>query len=137
MPENVDPTAPSATAVDGEANATEVTIERLLMAEYSEKALFSGVPSHLIEGLAQYIVRGVPTGSFLQAALSNDLKDAFGRADSESRLGMYAIVRFICNDMPHSAQGSRKTVAAWIAAGGQLGKRASKASPTQLHSNKV
>ena len=72
------------------------------------------VPEHSKAGLDAYVKDGIPPGGFLQAVLSNDLKDAFGRADIENRTHMVEIVNYLYNKMPVQCQGSRKIVEAWL-----------------------
>jgi hypothetical protein len=71
-----------------------------------------------MDTLVRYINDGVPTGSFLQAVLSNDLMDAMGRADIESRMDLFEISQFVYNKMPSASWGSRKRVDEWIRSGG-------------------
>ena len=84
--------------------------------------VFSGyhseVPEHLRDGLLRYVRYHQPPGHFLRAVLSNDLKEAFGRADEQSRAGMFAIVRWLYNDAPSICWGSPQLVKDWLAESG-------------------
>lgn len=80
-----------------------------------EEVLLQRVPAHLRGGITDYVDHHIPTGSFLEAVLSNDLKEAFGRADLESRLGMYDIVSYLFNCAPESCWGSPEAYKAWLA----------------------
>ncbi len=73
------------------------------------------VPEHLHEGLVEYIAARRPTGDFLTAVLSNDLKGAVGRADEMSGPALPAIVRFLYNVAPAPCWGSPDVVQAWLA----------------------
>jgi hypothetical protein len=75
-----------------------------------------GVPDGCHGGLIRYILYGVPTGSFLQAVLSNDLMEAFGRADIFNRAGMFSIVSFLYNHAPSQCYGSPEKYSAWLTA---------------------
>jgi len=72
------------------------------------------IPPHAKAGLDAYVKDGIPTGGFLRAVLSNDLKEAFGRADIENRTHMFEIVNYVYNDVPVRCQGSWKIVNAWL-----------------------
>ena len=74
------------------------------------------IPINVAEGLARYIFDQCPTGGFLKAVLSNDLKEAYARADAGSERSMGAIVRVLYNHTPLACQGSPEIVQAWLAA---------------------
>lgn len=80
-----------------------------------EKLVESQVPEHLHDGLVEYIVIRRPTGHFLKAVLSNDLREACGRADFESRTALYEIVFFLHNYATSTCWGSPAAVEAWLA----------------------
>lgn len=61
-----------------------------------------------------YATKGIPTGDFLAAVLSNDLMDAMGRADEDNRDDLFEICEYVYNDMPAPCHGSREKVRAWI-----------------------
>jgi hypothetical protein len=73
------------------------------------------VPNHLREGLVEYLAARRPTGSFLRAVLSNDLKDAALRADDINEFRLVALVRFLVSCAPGTAWGSPEAVTAWLA----------------------
>lgn len=66
------------------------------------------------ESLDRYATQGVPTGDFLRAVLSNDLTEAFGRADDDNRRDMYDICSYVYNELPSPCHGSPEKVTAWI-----------------------
>lgn len=74
----------------------------------------AGVPEHLHGGLVRYIVHRIPPGSFMEAVLSNDLREAMGRADEASRHGLFEIVSFLYNNAPCGCWGSPANVKAWL-----------------------
>jgi hypothetical protein len=78
------------------------------------RLIASGVPEHLWEGLIEYITARRPTGEFLRAVLSNDLKEAVGRADDASGPALGALVRFLYNFCPAPCWGSPRAVKAWL-----------------------
>ncbi len=73
-----------------------------------------GVPDHLIDGLVAYVAERRPPGGFLRAVLENDLKEAFGRSDLESALGMRYICMWLYNCVPGACYGSPAKVSAWL-----------------------
>ena len=81
------------------------------------------LPSHMWKGTADYILFGVPMGGFGTAVFSNDLKGAFGRADTDNAANMRTWVMFIYNDAPSECQGSPQRVREWQAQGGMLNYR--------------
>jgi len=73
----------------------------------------SGVPASLHEGLTEYILTGRPTGGFLYAVLTNDLRDACNRADADNRYRLFDIVFFLTNYAPSGCWCSAANVKAW------------------------
>lgn len=67
-----------------------------------------------IEALKRYRDDGCPLGDFLTAVVSNDLMQAFGRADMTSRENLFEICQWVYNNMPMTICGSREKVKAWI-----------------------
>jgi hypothetical protein len=78
------------------------------------RLIASGVPEHLWEGLTEYIAARRPTGDFLRAVLSNDLRGAIGMADEVSGPALPGLMRFLVNECPSQAWGSSALVAAWL-----------------------
>lgn len=78
--------------------------------------------SHITEAIDRYVSHGIPTGSCTEAILSNDLFDAFGRADVQTRAGMFEIVQYIYTAVPQGCWGSREAYSDWIKQGGLAGK---------------
>ena len=72
------------------------------------------IPSHTEEALRLYVDKGLPTGGFLYAVLTNDLFGAYSRADSENLAAMEAIVRYVYNKLPIGAWGSPENVKNWL-----------------------
>lgn len=72
------------------------------------------IPLHTEEGLKRYAVDRLPTGSFLQAVLSNDLKGAVVQADDMNQRALQNIVIWVMNVLPSQAQGSREKYLAWL-----------------------
>ena len=47
-------------------------------------ATYGNIPEHMMASLKAYIMEGRPVGHFLTAVLSNNLFEAFSRADDEN-----------------------------------------------------
>lgn len=92
-----------------------------------------GVPEHIHEGLVEWVRHGRPVGSFLQAVLENDFKDAVTGADITNRRRLYEIAIWVVNCCPGMCQGSRETVKEWNACGGLEGL--AQASADELEGN--
>jgi hypothetical protein len=74
------------------------------------------------QAMQAYVEHGQPPGDFLRAVLSNNLSEAFGRADNENTAIMREYVVWLCNDVPYSAWGSYEIVKAWVESGGLRGR---------------
>jgi len=72
------------------------------------------IPRDTKGGIDRYVDRGVPTGSFLRAVLSNDLFEAVAKADYHNKLALAAICEYIYNYTPDTCHGSPEVVAAWL-----------------------
>lgn len=72
------------------------------------------IPEYMHGGIARYIAQGVPPGDFLQAVFSNDLMEAFGRADDTNIQCLKAYVGFLYNEAPSQCYGSADNYQAWI-----------------------
>ena len=94
-------------------------------AEYREALAASlterGIPGYMHEAVIDYIMTGRPVGNFLTALFSNDLMEAFGRADDNNQRCMLAYVKFLYNDVPMGCRGSPEAVLAWLSVGGLRG----------------
>jgi hypothetical protein len=72
------------------------------------------VPQGIKNSLDRYVKEGTPTGGFLYAVLSNDLFEAFGRADIDNRMSLFDICSYIYGELPSTCHGSREIVNEWI-----------------------
>ena len=73
------------------------------------------------DGIERYVEFGVPTGSFLQAVLENDLMEAMGRADDDNRNDIFEICSYIYNETPSACHGSPEKVKQWKSHNGMQG----------------
>lgn len=85
------------------------------------KDLADKVPEHLRGGLARYVIHGIKPGSFLTAAIGNDLHGAIRYGDDDSIDGMKATITFLYNSTPIGCFGSPEHVKEWIKSGGLQG----------------
>ena len=60
-----------------------------------------------------WVWHGIYPGSFLHAVLCNNLSQAIGHADEESRNELFEIVRFLHNACPSICWGSEERVNRW------------------------
>tara|TARA_R110000824_G_scaffold41446_6_gene123337 strand:+ start:5619 stop:5861 length:243 start_codon:yes stop_codon:yes gene_type:complete len=75
-------------------------------------------------GARLYVEHGVPPGGFLTAVLSDNLMDAFSRADNANAAAMKEWTMWMYNDAPTGCWGSPNIVQGWIDRGG-LGREVS------------
>jgi hypothetical protein len=73
------------------------------------------IPPRTVERLNAYVFDHVDPGGFLEAVLTNNLKEAFQTADDGNLSALPAIVSFMYNHMPARSHGSKERVAAWLA----------------------
>ncbi|HRR29658.1 MAG TPA: hypothetical protein P5270_09905 [Victivallales bacterium] len=85
----------------------------LLHREYLDKAVFE-LSERDIEPLKLFIEHGIMPGSFLEAVLRNDLKEAMGRADVFNRRKVFEYVQWLYNKAPSDCWGSNDKVDAWL-----------------------
>ena len=64
--------------------------------------------------LERYVNDKIPTGGFLEAVLSNDLKEACMRADDVNQKIIFNIVKYIYNELPAICWGSPQRVNRWL-----------------------
>lgn len=87
--------------------------ENITEEELKKHATIVGIPDYMQEGLIQHILVGRPTGHFLTAVLSNDLKEAVSRADEVNRWALSNYVIFLYSHAPIGCWGSPTNVKYW------------------------
>lgn len=70
-------------------------------------------PPFTKECIDRWVRYAQPTGHFLSAVLSNDLKEAVARADSDNLAGLVHIVAYLYNRCPSGCWGSPERVREW------------------------
>lgn len=83
---------------------------------------YDKLPEHMREGARLYIEEGIDPGSFMVAALANQLVEAFARADETNAAYMRDWASWLYMDCPRVARGSIEKVEAWIHSGGIKGQ---------------
>ena len=76
---------------------------------------YSRAPNYSGDSFQRFIEEGIPTGSFLESLLSNDLAEACARADHINQGLLFYYVHFMWNELPSSAWGSPENYKNWIA----------------------
>lgn len=74
----------------------------------------SQVPEQNHSALINYVTLGIPAGSFLEAVLRNDLREACACADIDNQLRLWWTVEWIYSHVPSIAWGSLDNYVAWI-----------------------
>ena len=75
------------------------------MTSRNPHALWAQIPPRLRPGLARWLVRGIPTGSFLEAVFRGDLFGAAVRGDSDSVEQLGPIALFVALFAPTGSKG--------------------------------
>ena len=68
----------------------------------------------MLPDIRRYVEHGILPGDFLQAVISNDLKEACGRADEENMKNLPAYVAYLYNEAPAMCWGSKERMEAWM-----------------------
>ena len=72
------------------------------------------IPDYTREAIDAYVQHRIPVGGFLTAVLTNNLFEAFARADDNNIAAMFDIVRYIYNETPAVCWGSTEAVTKWL-----------------------
>ena len=76
---------------------------------YNEDA----IPESTLETLQAWIKTGRPMGDFCDAVVSNNLQEAFARADEHNIRAMFHTVCWMYNNAPRGSWGSPKCLKEW------------------------
>lgn len=76
---------------------------------------YDRIPLHMVESMVAYIVKRRPTGSFLRAIISNNLKEAVMLADHKNIKIIPIYVSWFYNHAPASCWGSSDAYSHWLA----------------------
>lgn len=72
------------------------------------------IPPYMWAGIERYMVHRIQPGHFLTALFSNDLMEAFARADDENGANMRRYAQFLYNYAPRGSYGSPAAVREWL-----------------------
>lgn len=73
----------------------------------------SEIPAATMAALRRYIDHHIPTGDFLRAVLSNDLRGAITKADAGNLAALGALVQWLIDEAPQLCWGSLGMVRSW------------------------
>ncbi len=66
------------------------------------------------QSIDYYVEHKIPPGHFITAVLENDLKEAFGRADTNAMQNIKHIICYCYNEIPSDCWGSKEKVKNWF-----------------------
>lgn len=74
------------------------------------------IPTHTMEALDGYFLKGYPPGGFLTSVLTNNLMGAVNSADSANRHAIYEIVKWLTKEtrLPPNSWGCTENVVDWL-----------------------
>jgi hypothetical protein len=75
------------------------------------------IPEGMRETVFYYVAYGLPGGHFLNAVVSNNLKEAVARADTLNTKALPEYVRYFYNHAPAECWGSEENAANWLKKG--------------------
>jgi len=73
------------------------------------------IPKRMMYDIERYTNNRVLPGQFLQAIISNNLREACARADDENLQNLPAYVAYFYNRAPNGCWGSREIMNRWVA----------------------
>lgn len=73
------------------------------------------IPNYMMGAIRRYIDKGISPGHFLTAVITNDLREACGRADDINLANLPAYVAFFYNEADNRCWGSQEAMNAWMA----------------------
>lgn len=79
------------------------------------------IPDYMWDGIADYILRGTPPGSFLRAVITNNLKEAAFQADDTNRNLLYNYATLFYWHAPSNCWGTTENYNEWTTVGGLQG----------------
>ena len=81
--------------------------QKLKMSEY-------GIPKYMHDSIINYYENGWSPGSFLEAIINNDLREAVGRADDTNIDCLKAYIMWFYNQAPSGTWGYSTAVEDWL-----------------------
>jgi hypothetical protein len=74
---------------------------------------YADIPERILNAFDRHGREGLPTGSFCNAVLENNLLMAVNAADPHSRAHLRAIVNYVYNELPPECWGTPEKVKQW------------------------
>ncbi len=75
---------------------------------------YGQISTVIVEGINRFVLHHQPVGHFITAVLSNNLREAFARADDGNQKTMFQIVSYCHNQIPGVCWGTPEKVKAWV-----------------------
>lgn len=72
------------------------------------------IPDRMMPGIQRYIQDHIRPGGFLQAVISNNLKDAVSLGDDENIENLTAFVMYFHHKAPSACWGSQLNMERWL-----------------------
>ena len=77
---------------------------------------YKRIPDYTMDAIRRYLDHHLQPGGFLLAVLSNDLREAVGRADENNQQALPDIVSWLYNEAPSTCWGTPERVEQWLEA---------------------
>ncbi len=91
-----------------------------IAADIRQVIVDSGIPHHMREGVALWVLSGLYPGDFLSLILRNDFVHAAGQADYMNKECLFNYAKLLYN-LPAGCWGSAEKMVDWSKAGGLSG----------------
>jgi len=88
--------------------------EMISFAQARQHAEYCRIPAQVLASLYGYVEHRQAPGHFLNAVLRNDLFEAVGRADKESRAALAELVCFIHMEVRSDCHGTPEKLKQWL-----------------------
>ena len=88
---------------------------KTMVAEIEFTGQYADIPAHMQEAIRRYVLQGLRPGDFLTAVITNNLREAVGRADAENLPLLKTYVQWFYNVAPGSCSGSPEIMREWMA----------------------
>lgn len=81
------------------------------------------IPKSTIESIHRFVFDGIEPGGFVSGVMTNDLKEAVGRADVWNLAALKEIVTYCHMELPRTCWGSHEKVKDWMLIRAQASQR--------------
>lgn len=104
-------------------NPQGIAASKAAMAEDPTFYGLDRLPQHMHKTARLYVLHGIQGGGFFTALVENNLMRAFARADDANTAALRDWAMWLHIHAPSGCYGSPERVAAWVQAGGLIGKQ--------------